>query len=153
MQTRHAHGFGETEAADQGLTRRSESGRATFGQVDKWKICLRAAGGRRSDNRETSTSDALSGAVAAIMGERTRAEMTQQYDLDPNQITAWKAQVLDGWPTARATSIQPGRPAGLLNHRNAAFVTRLRSARLPGRSARQLPGSSDNFLGGSSLHL
>jgi hypothetical protein len=34
----------------------------------------------------------------------------------------------------------------------AAFVTRLRPARLPGRVARQLPGPTDNFLGGSFLH-
>jgi hypothetical protein len=34
----------------------------------------------------------------------------------------------------------------------AAFVTRLRSSRLPGQTARQLPGPTDNFLGGSFLH-
>src|SRR5258708_21761910 len=35
---------------------------------------------------------------------------------------------------------------------NAAFVTRLRSRRLPVQTARQLPGPTDNFLGGSFLH-
>src|ERR1700749_5337191 len=35
----------------------------------------------------------------------------------------------------------------------AAFVTRLRLARLPDQAARQLPGPTDNSLGGSSLHL
>ena len=44
------------------------------------------------------------------------------------------------------------RPVGLLNRPKAAFVTRLRPARLPDRAARQLPGSTDNSLGGSSLH-
>ena len=44
------------------------------------------------------------------------------------------------------------RPAGLLNRPKAAFVTRLRPARLPRHAARQLPGPTDNFLGGSSLH-
>ena len=34
----------------------------------------------------------------------------------------------------------------------AAFVTRLRSARLPDQIARQLPGPTDNFLGGTFLH-
>jgi hypothetical protein len=34
----------------------------------------------------------------------------------------------------------------------AAFVTRLRSVRLPERTARQLPGSTDNSRGGFSLH-
>ena len=46
-------------------------------------------------------SEAQSGfqvALAAIKGEKTLAELAQQYDVHPNQIqiTAWKAQVLDG---------------------------------------------------------
>ena len=35
-------------------------------------------------------------ALAAIKGEQTLAELAQQYDVHPNQITAWKAQLLDG---------------------------------------------------------
>ena len=35
-------------------------------------------------------------ALAAIKGEKTLADLAQQYDVHPNQITAWKAQVLDG---------------------------------------------------------
>jgi transposase len=35
-------------------------------------------------------------ALAAIKGEKTLAELAQQYDVHSNQITAWKAQVLDG---------------------------------------------------------
>jgi transposase-like protein len=35
-------------------------------------------------------------ALAAIKGEKTLAELAQQHDVHPNQITAWKAQVLDG---------------------------------------------------------
>ena len=35
-------------------------------------------------------------ALAAIKGEKTLAELAQQYDVHPNQITAWKAQVMDG---------------------------------------------------------
>src|SRR3954462_15525427 len=44
------------------------------------------------------------------------------------------------------------RPAGLLNRPLAAFVTRLRPGQLPARAARQLPGPTDNSLGGTSLH-
>ena len=44
------------------------------------------------------------------------------------------------------------RPAGLLNRPKAAFVTRLRPTRLPDRAARQLPGPTDNSLGGTYLH-
>ena len=35
-------------------------------------------------------------ALAAIKGEKTLAELAQQYDVHPNQITAWRGQVLDG---------------------------------------------------------
>jgi transposase len=35
-------------------------------------------------------------ALAAIKGEKTLAELAQQHDVHPNQITAWKAQVFDG---------------------------------------------------------
>ena len=35
-------------------------------------------------------------ALAAIKGEKTLAELAQQYDVHPNQTTAWKAQLLGG---------------------------------------------------------
>ena len=35
-------------------------------------------------------------ALASIKGEKTLAELAKQYDVHPNQITAWKAQVLEG---------------------------------------------------------
>lgn len=34
-------------------------------------------------------------AVAAIKGERTLAELSEQFDVHPNQITTWKAQLLE----------------------------------------------------------
>src|SRR3954467_11532395 len=35
-------------------------------------------------------------ALAAIKGEKTLAELAQQFDVHPNQITQWKTQLLDG---------------------------------------------------------
>ena len=35
-------------------------------------------------------------ALAAIKGEKTLAELAQLYGVHPNQITAWKAQLVDG---------------------------------------------------------
>lgn len=35
-------------------------------------------------------------AVAAIKGEKTLAELAQQFDVHPNQITQWRSQLLEG---------------------------------------------------------
>ena len=35
-------------------------------------------------------------AVAAIKGEKTLTELAQQFDVHVNQITQWKAQLLEG---------------------------------------------------------
>ena len=35
-------------------------------------------------------------ALAAVRGEKTLAELAQQFDVHANQITAWKAQVMEG---------------------------------------------------------
>jgi transposase-like protein len=37
-------------------------------------------------------------AIAAIKGDRTLAELAEQFDVHPNQITSWKAQLESGAP-------------------------------------------------------
>jgi transposase len=35
-------------------------------------------------------------ALAAVKGDKTLAELAQQFDVHPTQITQWRAQLLDG---------------------------------------------------------
>ena len=35
-------------------------------------------------------------AIAAIKGDRTLSELAKQFDVHPNQVTAWKGQLLAG---------------------------------------------------------
>jgi transposase len=35
-------------------------------------------------------------ALAAIKGEKTLADLAQQFDVHPNQITQWKSQLQEG---------------------------------------------------------
>ena len=37
-------------------------------------------------------------AIAAIKGERTLAQIAEQFDVHPNQVTTWKAQLEGGAP-------------------------------------------------------
>jgi len=35
-------------------------------------------------------------ALAAVKGEKTLAELSQQFDVHPNQITTWRGQLMEG---------------------------------------------------------
>jgi transposase len=59
-----------------------------------------AAGGAglmtRQTRRTHSPAFKVKVAIAAIKGDRTLAELAKQFDVHPNQITAWKSQLLEG---------------------------------------------------------
>ena len=46
-------------------------------------------------------------ALAAIKGDRTLAELAEQFDVHANQIASWKAQLEDG----AAAAARHGRPS------------------------------------------
>jgi transposase-like protein len=50
---------------------------------------------KRARRKHTSVFKAKV-ALAAIKGEKTLAELAQQFDVHPNQITQWRGQLLDG---------------------------------------------------------
>ena len=50
----------------------------------------------RRPRRKHSPAFKAKVALAAVKGEKTLAELAQQFDVHPNQITSWKAQLLDG---------------------------------------------------------
>lgn len=52
-------------------------------------------------------------AIAAIKGERTIAQIAEQFDVHPNQVTTWKAQLESGAAEVFGDggSSQPAEPA------------------------------------------
>lgn len=50
----------------------------------------------RRKRRNHSSSFKAKVALAALQGDRTLAELAQQFDVHPNQITQWKRQLVEG---------------------------------------------------------
>ena len=46
--------------------------------------------------RNHSASFKAKVALAAVKGEETLADLAQQFDVHPNQITTWRGQLLEG---------------------------------------------------------
>jgi hypothetical protein len=51
---------------------------------------------KRRARRNHSAAFKAKIAIAAIKGERTIAEIAEQFDVHPNQVTTWKAQLEGG---------------------------------------------------------
>jgi transposase-like protein len=50
-------------------------------------------------------------ALAAIKGEKTLAELAQQFDVHPNQITTWKARAVEGMAGLFGVEVVGAAPA------------------------------------------
>ena len=53
-------------------------------------------------------------AIAAIKGDKTLAEIAEQFEVHPNQVSEWKQQlqesaadVFGGWPRSKAAAAEP----------------------------------------------
>ena len=62
---------------------------------------------RRRPRRNHSPEFKAKVALAAVRGEKPLAELAEQFDVHPNQITQWKTQLLE----RAATAFGGGQPA------------------------------------------
>ena len=73
-------------------------------------------------------------ALAAVKGEKTLAELAQQFDVHPNQITACKAQLVDGAAEVFGSEPKGGLAAPAIDlktlHTSAGHSAELRSGSL-----------------------
>lgn len=54
-------------------------------------------------------------ALAAIKGEKTLADLAQQFDVHPNQITQWRSQLLDGAAGVFGSEAKPEATAPVID--------------------------------------
>src|SRR5215813_12637379 len=94
---RPVQNFGATSVLDQRIR--------NFAQGDKWNFCLTAGTlvpanqerpMKRRPRRNHTPAFKAKVALAAIKGDRTVAQLAEQFDVHANQITAWKAQLESG---------------------------------------------------------
>jgi len=50
-------------------------------------------------------------ALAAIKGERTIAQLAEQYEVHPNQVTSWKTRLGGGLPMFSVPAVGAGLPS------------------------------------------
>jgi len=60
----------------------------------------------RRPRRNHSAAFKAKVALAAVRGDKTLAELAQEFDVHPNQITQWKVQLVEG-----ATGVFDGKQA------------------------------------------
>jgi transposase-like protein len=54
-------------------------------------------------------------ALAAIKGEKTLADLAQQFDVHPNQITQWRSQLLEGAAGVFGSEARPEATAPVID--------------------------------------
>ncbi|CAN5336840.1 hypothetical protein BH10PSE8_BH10PSE8_05100 [soil metagenome] len=74
-------------------------------------------------------------ALAAIKGEKTLADLAQQFDVHPNQITQWRSQLLDGAAGVFGSEAKPEATAPVIDVKPLPASDKLRLRRDRGAGA------------------
>lgn len=65
----------------------------------------------RRDRRKFTATFKTEVVLEALKERKTISELAQQFDLDPNQITTWKKEFLEGASTVFGTAVDSEREA------------------------------------------
>ena len=63
-------------------------------------------------------------ALAAVKGETTLAELAQQFDVHPNQITTWRSQLLEGAAGVFGSDVRAGPAEPMIDRVHALPIAR-----------------------------
>ena len=117
-QTLGKHGSYPAFSVRSGLANSDSPISDSLAQPKPWRIRYTGEQAHEKDEKESGRGFKAKVALAAIKCDKTLAELVEQFDVHPNQISEWTRQLIDS-----ATNVCGGRAQRRLQNRTARCST------------------------------